>query len=325
MKTRVAFVGAAGILIAAYLIWHIGFSSIISAAVAVGWSGFLLLCAYTLLVFVLLGSAWWVLVDGSPAQRWQSFLWARLVRDSAAENLPFSQVGGFVMGARAAILDGIAPGIAAASMIADITTEMVAELVYVCLGIVLLGTQLRHAPGIPSGAWLLTGFGLASIAAGSFYSLQRYGGGLIRNSVGRFLPQALDYFEAVTSELQKIYRAPGRIGASFLLHFGGWVASGTATWIAFRLLGAQVHFSSVISVESLIFAIRSIAFAVPNAFGVQELAHVVFAPVLGVGPELAVAVSLLKRAQNIAIGIPVLLLWQSEEGRHATSTASTRN
>ena len=323
MKTRVAFVGAAGILIAGYLIWHIGFTLIVSAVVVVGWSGFSLLCVYTFLIFGLLGSAWWVLVAESPTQRWRSFLWARLVRDSAAENLPFSQIGGFVMGARAAILQGIAPGIAAASMIADITTEMVAQLVYICLGIVLLGTQMRHVPGMPSTGWLLTVVGLAAIAAASFYSLQRYGGGLIRNFAGRFLPQALEYLDAVTTELQKIYRDPGRIGASFLLHFGAWAASGAATWVAFRLLGAQVQFSSVIGVESLIFAIRSIAFAVPNALGVQELAYVVFAPVLGVGPELAVAVSLLKRAQNVAIGIPVLLLWQVLEGHYAVSATNS--
>jgi hypothetical protein len=55
-----------------------------------------------------------------------------------------------VIGARAAILKGIAPGVAAASMIADITTEMIAQLVYVCLGIALLGAQMRHAQGVPS-------------------------------------------------------------------------------------------------------------------------------------------------------------------------------
>jgi hypothetical protein len=58
-----------------------------------------------------------------------------------------------------------------------------------------------------------------------------------------------------------------------------------------------------------------------RGLGVVEVAYVVFAPVLGVG--LAIAVSLLKRAQNIGIGIPVLLLWQAEEGRHAISTLST--
>jgi uncharacterized membrane protein YbhN (UPF0104 family) len=129
----------------------------------------------------------------------------------------------------------------------------------------------------------------------------------------------------VTSELRMIYRAPGRIGASFLFHLAGWVASGAATWIAFRLLGARIELATVIAIDSLVYAIRSVAFAVPNAIGVQEVAYVVFAPVLGVGPELAVAVSLLKRAQNIAIGIPVLLLWQALEGHHAMATARADN
>jgi glycosyltransferase 2 family protein len=325
MRSRVALVGVIGLLVTGYLIWHIGFTAIVSAALRIGWSGFSLLCIYAFLVFALLGSAWWVLVAGSRAQGWRTFLWARLVRDSAAETLPFSQIGGFVIGARAAMLDGIAPGVAAASMIADITTEMVAQLVYVCLGIALLGAQMRQATGIPSTGWLLTGVALAAIAAGSFYSLQRYGGRLIRVFAGRFLPQTLEHIEAVTSELQMIYRAPGRIGASFLIHFAGWVASGASTWIALRLLGAQVHFSSVIGVESLVYAIRSVAFAVPNALGVQEVAYVVFAPVLGVGPELGLAISLLKRAQNIAIGIPVLLLWQALEGHHAIAAARVEN
>jgi putative membrane protein len=324
MRTRVALVGIIGLAVTGYLIWHIGFASILSAVLAIGWSGFSLLCIFALLVFGFLGSGWWVLV-AAPAQGWRTFLWARLVRDSAAETLPFSQIGGFVIGARAAILDGVAPGLAAASMIADITTEMVAQLVYVCFGIALLGAQLKHSVAIPSTGWLLTGASLAAVAAGSFYALQRYGGGMIRVFAARFLPQALDHAEAVTSELRMIYRAPGRIGASFLFHLAGWVASGAATWIAFRLLGARIELATVIAIDSLVYAIRSVAFAVPNAIGVQEVAYVVFAPVLGVGPELAVAVSLLKRAQNIAIGIPVLLLWQALEGHHAMATARADN
>ena len=311
--------------VAGYLIWHIGFASILSATLTIGWSGFSLLCMFAFLVFALLGSAWWVLVTGSRPHGWRTFLWARLVRDSAAETLPFSQIGGFVIGARAAILDGIAPGVAAASMIADITTELVAQLVYVCLGIALLGAQTRQAAAVPSTGWLLTGIALAGVAAGSFYSLQRYGAGLISVFAARFLPQTIEYIEAVSSELQTIYRSPGRIGASFLLHFAGWVASGTSTWIALRLLGAQVPFSLVIGVESLVYAIRSVAFAVPNALGVQEAAYVVFAPVLGIGAELGLAVSLLKRAQNIAIGVPVLLLWQALESQHAVAAARADN
>ncbi len=325
MRTRVALIGMIGLTVTGYLIWHIGFAAIFSAVLAIGWSGFSLLYLCALLIFGLLGSGWWVLVAAPPAQGWRTFLWARLVRDSAAETLPFSQIGGFVIGTRAAILEGVAPGLAAASMIADITTEMVAQLIYVCFGIALLGTEIKHSGTIPSTGWLVTGVALAAVAATSFYSLQRYGGGLIRVFATRFLPQALEHTEAVTAELKAIYRAPGRIGASFLFHLGGWVASGATTWIAFRLLGARVDLVTVIAIDSLVYAIRSVAFAVPNAIGVQELAYVVFAPILGATPEAAVAVSLLKRGQNIAIGIPVLLLWQALEGHHAMTAARADN
>ncbi len=60
---------------------------------------------------------------------------------------------------------------------------------------------------------------------------------------------------------------------------------------------------------------RSAAFIVPNALGVQEGAYAVLAPLFGVGAEFGLAVSLLKRARDIAIGVPVLLIWQAVEGR----------
>ena len=321
MKVRVAIVGVFGLLVVGYLIWHVGFGPVFSAVFKIGWPGFSLLCALGFVLFALLGSAWWVLVPGPTAQGWRTFLWARMVRDSAAETLPFSQIGGFVIGARAAILDGVAPPLAAASMIADITTELVAQLVYACLGIVLLGTAMQTAAGVPSTRWLLTGISLAAIAAASFCSLQRYGGGMIRLFAARFLPQALEHADAVTSELRAIYRAPGRIAASFLFHVVAWIASGASTWIAFRLLGAHVGLSSVIAIDSLVYAIRSVGFAVPNALGVQEAAYAVLAPVLGVGPEIGIAISLLKRARDVAIGIPVLLLWQALEGQRALVAA----
>lgn len=325
MKIRVAVVGLVGLLVIGALIWHVGFGEVFSAVFKIGWAGFALFCGLGLSLFALLGSAWWVLVTGLPVHRWRTFLWARMVRDSAAETLPFSQIGGFVIGARAAIVEGVPAPLAAASMMADITTEMVAQLVYVCLGIALFGAAMQSTAGMPSTGSLITGIFLAATAAASFFAVQRYGAGTIRYFVAHLLPQALEHADAVTSGLQAIYRAPERIAASFLLHVAGWFASGASTWVAFRLLGGHAGFSSVIAVDSVIYAIRSVAFAVPNALGVQEAAYAVFAPVLGVGPEIGIAISLLKRAKDIAIGIPVLLVWQTREGQRMVAAARPQN
>jgi hypothetical protein len=60
---------------------------------------------------------------------------------------------------------------------------------------------------------------------------------------------------------------------------------------------------------------------VPNGLGVQEGGYLVLAPLFGVGPEFALAISLLKRARDIAIGVPVLIVWQAMEGRRALRAA----
>jgi hypothetical protein len=50
---------------------------------------------------------------------------------------------------------------------------------------------------------------------------------------------------------------------------------------------------------------------------VQEAGYAAMAQVFGLGPEVGLAVSLLKRARDVVLGIPVLLIWQAIEGRRA--------
>ena len=112
MKLRILIIAALGLALALYLITYVGLGAVLSAAVTVGWSGFAILCLYALGLFVVLGAAWHVLLpDSSPAGLWV-FVRARMVRDSAAEVLPFSQLGGIVLGARAAILQGVSSPLA---------------------------------------------------------------------------------------------------------------------------------------------------------------------------------------------------------------------
>jgi hypothetical protein len=53
---------------------------------------------------------------------------------------------------------------------------------------------------------------------------------------------------------------------------------------------------------------------VPNAVGVQEGAYILLGATFGLTPEMALALSLLKRARDIAIGLPTLGIWQALEG-----------
>ena len=53
----------------------------------------------------------------------------------------------------------------------------------------------------------------------------------------------------------------------------------------------------------------------PSGLGVQEATYALLAPLLGVGAEFGLAVSLLKRARDIVLAVPILLISQAVEGR----------
>jgi hypothetical protein len=56
---------------------------------------------------------------------------------------------------------------------------------------------------------------------------------------------------------------------------------------------------------------------VPNALGVQEGGLVLLGGMFGIGPDAALALSLVKRGRDLVIGVPALLAWQLVEGRRA--------
>jgi hypothetical protein len=67
--------------------------------------------------------------------------------------------------------------------------------------------------------------------------------------------------------------------------------------------------------EGLGQAVRSAAFAVPGALGVQEGGYVLIGGMFGLSPQLALALSLIKRVRELLLGLPGLAAWQLLEGR----------
>ena len=266
-----------------------------------------------------------MLPDSSRAGLWV-FVRARMVRDSAAEVLPFSQLGGLVLGARAAILQGVSSSLALASTIVDVTTEMLAQIAYIALGVLIFSAR---APRTSFELSLMTvfviGLVLAAVAGGLFLALQRYGQWVTRRLAARLFAGAAAATATVAAGLDAIYRSRVRVGLSLAIHFAGWVTSAIGTWISFRLIGARADLAAVMAIESLVCATRSAAFLIPNALGVQEAAYAVLAPLFGVGAEFGLAVSLLKRARDIAVGVPILLIWQAMEGQRALAGRPSGN
>jgi putative membrane protein len=278
---------------------------------SVGWSGFLILVAWQGVLFLLLGSAWCAVMPGVP---WSLVIWGRMVRDAATTCLPFSPVGGFVIGARALTLHGVAWPLAAAGTVMDVTAEIAAQLVFALFGVgVLVLVRPGSALAVPVAAGILA---MTALLLAAVWQRRRIGAGL-RGLGTRLLGDwfrtqgGLDRLQAALSGL---YDAR-RLGMAAVIHLAGWFATGIGTWLALRLLGAPVDLVHVLSLEAMLAALVAAAFVVPGAAGVQEGGYVVLGALFGVPPELALSVSLLRRAKDLAWGVPILLFWQWRELR----------
>jgi hypothetical protein len=262
----------AGLAVTAWLVVHFGAGAVVRSLLAVGWAGFAAVCLIQLALIAVMGIAWRVLL---PQTRSWVPMWGRLVRDSVAEVLPLSQVGGYVAGARAVVFAGLTGTIAAASTIVDVTLEFVAQLAYTALALLLL-IDLRPgaALALPAGI----GLAAAAVLAVLFLVVQWHGFGLF------------DRFALAC-----------------------WIASAAEVWLALRCAGRPLSFAAVLVIEGLLYAIRTAAFAIPNAVGVQEAGYVLLGALFGLTPEMALALSLLKRARDFTIGLPALAVWQLVE------------
>lgn len=318
MKSGVILAALAGLLGAAYLIFYVGFDAVFGAVVSVGWGGFALLLLYGAANFVLLGAAWLLLLRVRSVRDFAIYSWGRAVRDSAGDVLPFSQFGGIVIGARAVILRGVSAATAFGSTVVDITVEMTAQIFFILVGLVILVIELPIAHMKFLEATII-GVIVATLVAGAFIVVQRRGFSFFEGIAERFLPRAAVHAAAVNEVINEIHTAPSRLALAFILHFAGWVGTAFGTWLALELIGMPLTFSSVVAIESLLCAMRSAAVIVPGAIGVQEAGYTMMMPLFGLAPDVGLAVSLLKRAREIALAAPVLLSWQAAEGGRAAA------
>jgi hypothetical protein len=160
---------------------------------------------------------------------------------------------------------------------------------------------------------LWAGLGTATAITLAFLSLQRPAVRFAGFLAGHLLPEASLLAAGVTTQLTRVYACRWRVFVSFLLNFAAWAATAFWSWFALYLMGTNTGLWHAAALESAIFALRSAAFFVPAAIGVQEAGYVLLAPLVGIDPAAALALSLVKRARDVALGVPTLLVWQAGE------------
>jgi putative membrane protein len=317
MKLRLFLALLLGLIVLAAVLARFDLHAVMTSLSRVGWSGFFLIVAAGLAAEVILASGIVPLLLRPLS--FGAVVASRQLRDSAADILPITQLGGIAFAARALVLAGSPAPLASAAVIADLTTETFAQGLYVLVGVMaslsLLAKSTLLSPYV--GA-MLAGAIFLSLGSMGFALLQVGGSRWIESLSVKLFPGTAAHTQAFAEAIHAIYRRRTRLLLSMLLQLAGWMASGLWLWVMLQVMGLSTGFWSAIALQALVEGLRSALVFIPAAIGVQEAGYAVLAPLFGLPPETGLALSVLRRARDVAVSVPVLLLWQAVEARRAS-------
>jgi putative membrane protein len=311
---RIAMIVGLGVMIV--LIVHEGALSIGKLLSQAGWALLWLVPLHALPL--LLDAIGWRAIILVPCELLALFRIA-VVRQAVNGLLPVANIGGELVGIRLLTRQGVAGTWAAASVIVEVLLTIVGQYLFVALGVVSL-LQITGAMrlsielilGLAASAPVIALLIVLLRHGSAFERLARFARVLGPKMQGRaFLERGAD----IDAAIRKLFTAHARLASALAWQFAGLIAECIETWAALRLLGVPVEFSNAVILESLTQAARQFIFVVPAGLGVQEIGLIAVGHVLGIGGEVAMALSLAKRMTRIVFGVPALLAWQWTETR----------
>ncbi|MDX1434616.1 MAG: lysylphosphatidylglycerol synthase domain-containing protein [Gammaproteobacteria bacterium] len=308
-----------------YLAWIAGLAALVALviaegaadvlrAIAEGGAGVLAVAAIWLLPMLADTMSWQRLLAGRSAIRFASLFWIRWIGEGVKNLLPVTTVGGDLLRAWLANRGYGVPGaLAGASVVVDVTLAVLTQILFTFMGLAVLVTL--GTGGVLVHATLL-GSATLGLALALFFVVQRAGlfgfsGRLVERLASRAgWTRIVAQGDALDVEIRALYARRRELAAAMVWRLLAWLAGTLEVWAGLAVLGHPVSLAEAVMLESLIQAVRSAAFMVPGAYGVQEGALIVLGGVIGIAPGVALALSLLKRVREIAWGLPALAVWQ---------------
>ncbi|HEY1899872.1 MAG TPA: flippase-like domain-containing protein [Steroidobacteraceae bacterium] len=311
---RVAFwLGAAGVLLFAALLVSQGLPAILTTLAAAGW-GLLGVAAFHLIPLVTDAVAIRVLYPrGQSPQVSMDCLLARWIGESANSLMPAGQLGGPVFMARYLAQRGLPMPQSAAIITVSTTLQTFAQILFALLGVLLLGARAGGVSEHALRSMALIASGFLGLQIVGFYYLQRRGFfskllRLVNRLAGsRNWSGLMIQAQAIDAAVHETYSRSGPVAMSFMASLIGWLVGAGEVYLILLYMGHPVNWVTALLLESLGQAVRGAAFAVPGALGVQETGYVLLAPLAGLTPEVALALSLAKRVRELLLGLPGLL------------------
>jgi putative membrane protein len=320
--------GIAGAALFIAIIVHQDLSKIGAAFAAAG-AAIVGVIAYHFVVPVFLDTiAWWVLFPRSDRLPLRKLLWMRWIGESVSTLVPSAAVGGDVVRARLAAINGAPLPLAAGTVLVDLTLGVFTQAVFTILGLVLLvGATGQKNFVRPT----LIGTFIGVIGVAGFYFVQRLGMFRFLASIVARLANSPEWHSLVQSgetldqTVRALYARRKAVMACCLWTILSLVLGSGEIWIAFRALDLPASFVNAVILQSMVLTIRSAAFAVPSGLGVQEAGYYFVGRLLGIPDYLAITLALIARVRELALGVPGVVTWQVIEARRLWRTRLAAN
>ena len=237
------------------------------------------------------------------------------IREAINRLLPVANVGGELVGIRLLSRDGISGATATSSVIVEMLLNILAQYLLFDLGLALLLRITGSVPG--TGALLIIFVGplpmfalfLWLLNSGAlFRTLEKVGARLLNPRPTEI--SLLSKLVPLDIALRRLTLAHGRLAWGTVWQFAGLLVGCSETWLALKWLGDPVSLPAAVALESFTLAARSLIFFVPAGLGVQEAGLIGVGHLLGLGSDVALALSIAKRMREILFGLPALAVWQ---------------
>ena len=301
-----------GVAVVVWLVLQSDPAALFGVFPRIGW-GFVAIIAARAATVVIDCGAWRCLLPRRGRPSFATMLPLRWIAESINTTLPVAQIGGEIVRARLLQRRLDAPAQGAASVAVDFCLSLLGQILFTLLGFVLLA-RLSAAGWWPAAIAALS-LPLFTVLSWEMLVRRR----LLAASEGwmarigqRRLAAALQRLGAALGLLAE---SRGALARSLSLHVASWLGHAGEVWLTLWLMGAPTGLAEAALLESLSLAARSAAFLIPSGWGAQEAVLVALAGVTGLPAETALALGLVKRAREFAVGLPGLVAWGIVEGR----------
>jgi putative membrane protein len=306
-----------GVAIVVWLVARADASALFGVFPTIGW-GFAAILAARGATIVVDCAAWICLLPRAERPGFAAMLALRWIGESINTTLPAAQIGGDVVRARLLQQRVAAPARGAASVVVDFCLNLFAQILFTLLGFVLLARLGNIAGWWPAAisvalsAALVPAFAILSwevlVRRRLLSASERWAGRLGQHRLAAALA-------ALGAALGLVASGRAALARSLMFHLASFIGHAGELWLTLYLMGISPGFAEALLLESLSLAARSAAFVIPSGWGAQEAALIALAALTGLPADTALALGLVKRAREFAIGLPGLAAWAIAERR----------